>query len=121
LECWVKRNAGFECLILSLVSRFGHSFPCVMAAKAGIYSSWNFRFRDGLANVTSNLRYVFLGTYQPLSETHHSSTPSLHHYISTPLRLPRRRDVAFAETVESHRGVVEHFSFKFIGEILARF
>ena len=68
----------------------------------------------------------------PFSETHHSNTPllhhskpilqysSLHHSISTPLRLRRRRDVAFTETVKSHRIVVEHFSFEFIGKIFPR-
>jgi hypothetical protein len=65
---------------------------------------------------------------------HHSITPIVSHSVApigvyalditvsiNSLRLPRRCDVAFAETVESHRVVVEHFSFKFIGEIPARF
>ena len=37
-----------------------------------------------------------------------------------PLRLPRRRDIAFTESVKSHRVVVEHFSFEIIGKIFAR-
>jgi hypothetical protein len=66
--------------------------------------------------------------------SHPSITPIVSHYVAPigvyaldirsqliPLRPPRRRDVAFAEPVEFHRVVVEHFSFKFIGEILARF
>jgi hypothetical protein len=38
-----------------------------------------------------------------------------------PLRLPRRRDIAFTESVKSHRVVVEHFSCELIGQIFARF
>ena len=37
-----------------------------------------------------------------------------------PLRLPRRGDVTFVEAIESHRTVLEHFSFELIGQIFAR-
>jgi hypothetical protein len=37
------------------------------------------------------------------------------------LRLPRRRDVAFAQAIKTHRVVAEHFSFELIRQILARF